>query len=137
MADDTPDRDQIVVPVHEEVVEPVRREIDAGAVRIATRVETTPTEWETTLRRDNVTIERVPVGQPVEAVPEARWEDDTLIVPVLEEEIVVSRRLVLREEIRITRWSEARAVSGTEPLRREIVDIERVGPDEATADTAP
>lgn len=137
MADDTPDRDQIVVPVHEEVVEPVRREIDAGAVRIATRVETTPTEWETTLRRDNVTIERVPVGQPVEAVPEARWEDDTLIVPVLEEEIVVSRRLVLREEIRITRRLEARAVSGTEPVRREIVDVERVGPADATPDTAP
>jgi uncharacterized protein (TIGR02271 family) len=137
MADDTPDRDQIVVPVHEEVVEPVRREIDAGAVRIATRVETTPTEWETTLRRDNVTIERVPVGQPVEAVPEARWEDDTLIVPVLEEEIVVSRRLVLREEIRITRRLEARAVSGTEPVRREIVYVERVGPADATPDTAP
>ena len=94
-----------------------------------------PADWEATLRRDNVSVERVPVNRAVDAAPEARWEGDTLIVPVVEEEIVVSRRLVLREEIRIMRRQDERTVSGTEPLRRQVVDIERIGPDGAPAES--
>ncbi|HET7094168.1 MAG TPA: DUF2382 domain-containing protein [Thermomicrobiales bacterium] len=124
--------DRIVVPLHAEELVPVREEREIGAVRITTRVETAPADWEATLRRDNVTVERVPLDQVVDVAPEARWEGDTLIVPVVEEEVVVSRRLVVREEIRLTRRREKQTVSGTEPIRRQIVDIERVGPASAS-----
>ncbi|HEU0115080.1 MAG TPA: YsnF/AvaK domain-containing protein [Thermomicrobiales bacterium] len=133
MADNAPDADRIVIPLHAEEIVPVRAARDRGAIRITTRVETAPAAWEATLRRDDVTVERIPVGQVVEVAPEARWEGETLIVPVVEEELVISRRLVVREEIRIRRQSDERTVSGTEPLRRQVVDIERIGPDDDPA----
>lgn len=137
MADNPPEADRIVIPLHVEEIVPVREARDRGAIRITTHIETAPADWEATLRRDNVTVERTPVDQPVDAAPEARWDGDTLIVPVVEEEIVVSRRLVVREEIRITRRPEERTVSGSEPVRRQVIDIERVGPADAPSPPNP
>jgi stress response protein YsnF len=50
-----------------------------------------------------VEIGRVPVGRPVDTMPPVRQEGDTTIVPVVEEIIVVGRRLILKEEVRIRR----------------------------------
>jgi uncharacterized protein (TIGR02271 family) len=135
MTEHAPEAERIVVPLHVEELAPVREEREIGAIRITTHIETAPADWEATVRRDNASVERIPVNQAVDAAPEARWEGDMLIVPVVEEEIVVSRRLVLREEIRITRRPEERTVSGTEPLRRQVVDIERIGPDGGPAES--
>jgi len=52
---------------------------------------------------DEVAIERVPVNQIVEAMPETRTEGDVMIVPVVEEVLVVQKRLLLKEEVRIHR----------------------------------
>jgi uncharacterized protein (TIGR02271 family) len=76
-----------------------------------------------------VTVERITLGQPIDAVIAPRQEGDTLIIPVLEEMLVVEKRLVLKEEIRITK----RRVEETEQarilLREEHVDIEELGDD--------
>src|SRR5690242_19772459 len=90
-----PDRASIVVPVAVEELTATTTPVDRGMARVTTRVETVPAVWETTLREDEVMVERVPVEQPVEVAPEPRWEGDTLIVPVLAEEVVVTRRLIL------------------------------------------
>lgn len=132
-----PDQESIVVPVVEEDLTATTRPVDRGAVRVTTRVETVPAPWETTLREEDVTVERVPVDQPVDAAPEPRWEGATLIVPVLAEEVVVTRRLIVREEIRITRRTHAEVVTGAEPVRRQLVDVERVPSEEPGPDDAP
>jgi len=129
--------ESIVVPVAEEELTATTRPVDRGVVRVTTRVETVSAPWETTLREDEVAIARVPVNQPVEAVPEPRWEGETLIVPVLAEEVVVTRRLILREEIRITRRVQMETVTGTEPVRRQLVDVARVPAEERGPDDAP
>src|SRR5665811_418575 len=70
-----------------------------------------------------VDMERVAMDQMVEQVPEARYEGDVLIVPVIEEVIVVEKRLKLVEEVRIT----TRRVTGEQvvhdELRREVVEV--------------
>jgi len=50
------------------------------------------------LPREDVVVERVPMGTVV-AAPRARQEDDTLVIPLIEAVIMVARRLVLREEV--------------------------------------
>ena len=55
-----------------------------------------------------------------------REEDGVLIVPVVEEQLVVTTRLILKEEIRITRRSRTEAVREPVRLRSEQVDIERL-----------
>jgi hypothetical protein len=55
-------------------------------------------------------------------VPAVHEEDGVLIIPIVEEQLVVTTRLILKEEIRITRRSRTELVRG--PVR-ERVDIER------------
>ena len=74
----------------------------------------------------------MPLGVPVEAPPPVREEDGVLIVPVLEERLVVTTELVLKEEIRITRRSRTETVREPVPLRAERAEVERLegrGPD--------
>ncbi len=57
---------------------------------------------DTRMFRNGYSIERVPVNRIVAESPSQRQEGDTLVLPVVEEVIVVEKRLMLREEIRIT-----------------------------------
>ena len=116
--------DRLVVPVREEVLAPTTRPVEVGTVRIHKRVETVPVEMAVDVMRDDVTVERVAVDQPVDAVPPPRHEGDTLIIPIVEEVLVTEKRLVLREEVRVTRRQVTEAVSVRDTVRREVVEIE-------------
>lgn len=78
------------------------------------------------LARDDVVVERVRVDQVVDAakLPGVRQEGDTMIVPVLEEVLFVEKRVVLKEEVRIT--SRRREVREPQRvvLRSERVSVE-------------
>jgi hypothetical protein len=52
---------------------------------------------------EDVTVERVPVNRIIDAPAPTRQEGDTTIIPVVEEVITIQKRLLLREEVRITR----------------------------------
>ena len=70
-------------------------------------------------------IERVPVDRLVDAPIPVRYEGDTTIVSVIEERVVVERRLVLVEEVRVTRRRETLAEDRTFVLRKEEAVVER------------
>jgi stress response protein YsnF len=82
--------------------------------------------------RERVVIERVPVDREVDrdAPPAVREEDGVLVVPVLEEVLVVERRLVLKEELRVSRVREEATMVSDVPLSEERVIVERVDPAE-------
>jgi len=122
------ERPRMRVPVVEETLQVGKRTVDTGrGVRLHKTVAEQLETIEQTLLSDELTIERVPAGQAVaaDAPPQARYEGDTLIVPVLEEVLVVQKQLRLREEVRITRHREPRQVRQTLPLRSEQVEVER------------
>ena len=103
-----------------------KREVERGRVVVRTRVEERDEIAEAALRQEDVTVERVPIGRPVEAAPQVREEDGVLIVPVLEERLVVTTELVLKEEIRITKKSRTEMVREPVRLRSERVEVERL-----------
>lgn len=55
--------------------------------------------------------------------------DGSLSIPVFEEQIVVSRRTVVRERVLLRRHIVAETVEVNEEVRREDFDIEAVSPD--------
>lgn len=114
------------IELAEEQLRVSKREVERGRVVIRTRVE----EWdeiaEATLRQEDVIVERVPIGRSIEMAPQVREEDGVLIVPVLEERLVVTTELVLKEEIRITKKSRTELVREPVRLRSEQVEIERL-----------
>jgi len=116
--------DHLIVPVREEVLVPTTRPIELGEVRIHKRVETVPYETLVGVTRDDVDVERVALNRSIDAVPGPRQEGNTLVIPVVEEVLVTEKRLVLREEIRVTRRQVSEQVRVAETLRREVVEIE-------------
>lgn len=109
----------------EEELEVSKREVERGRVVIRTRIEEREELAEAVLRQEDMQVERVPRGVVVESMPDVREEDGVLIVPVVEERLVVSTELVLKEEIRITRKSWTETVREPVRLRAERVEIER------------
>jgi uncharacterized protein (TIGR02271 family) len=120
--------DQVVVPVRREQLRVDKKRVDTGqGVRVHTSVVEHPCRIEEALLRDEVVVTHVPADKiiPLSEAPEPRYEGDTLIIPVLEEVLVVEKRLRLKEEIRIDRKQRTEQYVETVPLKSEEISIER------------
>lgn len=123
----TPTEDQVVVPLVAETLH-VGKETVEHAIRVHKHVREETVVVDEVLRREDVTVERVPIDRYVEQPVETRYDGDTIIVPVMEEVLVVEKRLLLREEIRITRRQIVAHDPQEHTLRREEVTVERTNP---------
>ena len=128
-----PDRERqtedLRIPLHVEEVSVSRREIEKANVQIALVTGTREQLIDEELTHVRVEIERVPIEQTVEVVPPIRHEGDITIIPVVEEIIVVERRLVLKEEVRVRRVSTKEQHQETVVLRQQEAVVTREGPD--------
>lgn len=119
----------VVVQLREEELVPVKEWVETGAVLIRKGIETHPQAMPVEVLHEEVQIEHVPVNRVLaEGEVATPWQDgDTLVVPVVHEELVVMKRLVVREELRVTkvRVRDVQEVSGT--VRRENVSLETEG----------
>ena len=118
--------DHVVIPVHAEQVSIGKRQVVTGRVKVSTVTHSREELVEQLLRKERVEVERVPVGQVVEEVPQVREEGDVTIIPVVEETVFVERRLVLKEEVRIRRIQETQNYQECVVLRRQEAVITRV-----------
>lgn len=91
------------LPIVEEKLVVDRRVVPTGRVSVRTVTEAIDADLEAVLARSEVDVTRVAVDRTIDAMPEVRFEGDTVIVPVVEEVPVVTTRLVLKEEIHIKR----------------------------------
>lgn len=114
-----------VIPVIQEAVRVEKREFESGKVVVHKTVVERDEAVEILLRQQDLSVERVPVGRVVSEAPQTRQEGDTLIVPILEEVLVVEKRLMLKEELHIRKQSSERTEHQTIRLRSEQVKIEQ------------
>jgi stress response protein YsnF len=87
------------IPLLEEEARVAKRTVQTGRVRVRTTTDIVEEIARATLDEDVVDVTRIPVGREVNEPPAVRTEDGVVIVPVLEEVLVVEKRLVLREEL--------------------------------------
>lgn len=116
-----------VIPVLREDLQFDKRAVDTGrGVRVHRHTSERSEVVDQPLRRDELAVTRVPVNKAVDrnAVPAARQEGDTLIVPVFEEVLVVDKQLRLKEEIHITRHQTEVRAPQTVTLKTEQVTVE-------------
>jgi stress response protein YsnF len=128
------DQEPTRIPLHEEQVELERRLRVTGRVTVKTETDVSEELIDELLAREHAEIERVPVERPVDAMPEVREEEGTIIVPVVEEVIVVERRLILKEEVRIRRVRETERHRETVTLRKQRAVIAREPADDTLPD---
>jgi uncharacterized protein (TIGR02271 family) len=114
------------IPLVAEQLQVELKTVESGRVHIGTRVVQTEQVVDQALRRENVEIERVSINRVVEQTVPTRNEGDVMIVPIYEEVLVVTRQLVLKEELHIRRRvSMEKAPPQSYILRREEVTISR------------
>lgn len=124
--DEVTTEQKIIVPVVAEELVVAKRVRETGKVRVTTRVTERQEVVDEPLEQEDVLVERVPVNRVVEGPVEIRQEGDTMIVPILEEVLVIEKRLMLKEEVRITRRRAVTHTPQTVTLRREEVEVERL-----------
>ena len=114
------------IPIIEERVKIEKQVIETGRVVIEKRVTEHQETIPVVLSQEEVTVNRVPVNRYVDVPPEAvRYEGDVLIISVLEEVAVVEKRLMLVEELHITRRQVQTQTDQSVTLRREEATVSR------------
>jgi uncharacterized protein (TIGR02271 family) len=108
--------------------------VETGRVRVATRTREREALIDENLARERVEIETVPIGLQIDAMPKTRQEGDTTIIPIVEESLVVQRRLVLKEEVRIRRVRTTEAHKETVMLRYQEAVVTRHPSDTGNTD---
>lgn len=91
--------DEIVLPLHAEEIAVTKERVVTGRVRVSTVTREREELVDELLAREDVEVERKPVGKPVDRAPAVRRKGDTIIIPMVEEVLV--RRLVVKEEVHI------------------------------------
>ena len=118
---DLEDEDELRVQRSEEELLAGTRERVAGSVKVRKRVRNYRERVEVPTRREEVSVEQVPVSGEAS---EAQIGADEVIVPVVEDEVVVQKKPVVKEEIRVRKDVVHEQQIVEEDVRREEVDIE-------------
>lgn len=118
----------VTIPVLQEEFNIGTRTVDTGrGVRISKTVTELPFEINEILHRDEVSVHHVPIDRIVAAgdAPASRYEGDTLIIPIVEEVLVMERRLRIKEELHVTTTRHDEHHAETVMLKSEQVHVER------------
>lgn len=111
------------IPIVAEQLVIDRRLVEGQTVGVTTRVASEDVKISEMLARQEVTLERVPVGRVIDSMPAIREEDDLVVIPVVEERVRTVVELVLTEEIHLRRTVHQERHEESVALRRTQVDI--------------
>jgi uncharacterized protein (TIGR02271 family) len=115
------DEDELRVQRSEEELVAGTREREIGGVRLRKRVRTDREQLRVPKRREEVHIDRVPVNREAS---EADIGEDEVFMPILEEEVIVEKRPVAKEEIRLRKEVVEDEEVVERDVRKEEVDID-------------
>ena len=118
---DLEDEDELRVQRSEEELRAGTREREAGAMKVRKRVRTDRERIEVPTKHEEVSVERVPMSGEA---TEAQIGEDEVSVPVTEEEVVVEKRAVAKEEVRLRKDVVEDTEVVEEDVRREEVEVE-------------
>jgi stress response protein YsnF len=113
-----PDTTTVSAPLllHTEDISVARRRVEGDTVRVSTATRTVEKLVEEELVHGRIEVGHVAIGRQIDSVPAVREEGDVTVIPVVEEILVVEKRLILKEEVRIRRVR-------VPDVHREIVTI--------------
>ena len=115
----------ITIPVLAERLMITKRRVEGATVRVATTTREREQLIDEELTHERYEVERVPIGRVVEAAPPVREENGATVLSVVEEVVVVERRLVLKEEVHIRRVRTTERHRETVVLREQEAVVTR------------
>ena len=125
-ADVLSSNNSVTIPLVEERLEVGKRTVATGTVRLNKTVQEYTEALDETLAVRTFDVERIVINQPVDAPPPVRQEGNTTIYSLVEERLVLTKELVLKEEIRIIQRDTERHDTQVVTLHKEHISVERV-----------
>lgn len=115
------------IPLAEEQAEVSTQRVVDRRVRIQRSTTSAEKLLEAELWHEEVEIKHVEKNEPVEEgyFPQVRHEGDVLIVPVIEEQVEIIRRYVLKEEVHIHKLKKSEQFQQTVTLRSQEIEISK------------
>jgi len=121
--------DESVAAVIEESIDVQRRAVETGVVvEVSKFTDEETVQVHETLASDFVDAERVEVGRVVSEMPVVRHEGTVMIVPIVEERLVVRKELFLVAQLHVTRRRELRQITEAVQLQHQRVRVRRFDP---------
>ena len=116
-------QEEIRLPIVEEELETVRRETQAGEIRLEKDVVHETRHVDVPVTRDVVRVERVPASGASASPPEGAFERQSVSMPIREEEVEFRKRPVVKEEVRLRRDEQVEHRAADADVRREEVRV--------------
>lgn len=136
MSDFSPESGK-AIPLHTEEISIQRQQVANATVQVSTVTREQEQFVDQELTHERIEIERLPIGRQIDAVPSVREEGDTTILPVVEEIVVVERRLILKEEVHIRRVQVTEHHRETVMVRQQDAVITRTEAGKALGESRP
>lgn len=125
--------DEAVLRLAEERLKIGKRTVETGRVRVRRTTTEKVQKVNVPLASDTYEVTRVPIGKEITKTPAVRETRTEIIIPVVEEVLVVERRLVLREELHIRKVRSVERHTEEITLRVQNATVERVAPENSDA----
>ena len=124
---ETPDKvDNVSIPVIEEHLNIDKKTVETGRYKIKKTVSQEEYSEDIPTIHEKVDIQRVQVNKYIDTLPDVRYEGDTTIIPVIKEVVVVEKKLMLVEEIHVTRTNSEVSVKVKDKIRKENIEINKI-----------
>lgn len=127
--------EELVMPVLREELEIHKELHKTGTVRIHKTVRELEEVVSESLASETVDIQRVPVNLVVDSLPQIRTEGEVMIIPVVKEELIVTKQLRVVEELRVTKRKSVSDYRESITVRAEEVVVERINAEDLKAET--
>lgn len=118
--------DSTVIPVVQETAQVHKEVVESATVRVHKNVIEVEKSLEVPLVRENYEIKRVPVDKIIEEHPTIREEGNCIIIPVVEEVLVVQKKLKLVEEVHLIKRQITETHKETITVKQEELKVERI-----------
>jgi uncharacterized protein (TIGR02271 family) len=118
-----------VVPVLAEEAQIGAQPVITGGVRVRRSVHEYDQDLTVPLKKEQIEVKRVSIEREVEGPLPIRTEANVTIIPIVEEEVVISKRFILREEVHIIKTTHEELHHDRVSLKRHEPAIERIHAD--------
>lgn len=112
------------IPIAEEVLSVSKRPVERH-VRVRTVTEDVPVSFREELRAERVDIQHIAIERELTEAPQIRAEGDVTIIPVVEERLVIEKKLFLVEEVHVRRARGVETIEQPMMLKRQRVVVDR------------
>ncbi len=117
---------KITIPILEEHVKVSKKVVETARVNLSKTVQERIESFEIPLKEEEIVVTRVPKNELIDTIPAAsRYDGDVMIIPILKEVAVIEKRIMLVEEIHVSKKQTEKTETREVTIRKEEINVTR------------